>query len=62
MAAEKLSTTEIKTRLDNIKTIYQDYLRKIGIIRKKEKAILTDLMKEEEARKIEAIRNSIQQK
>ena len=59
MAVSKLSTTDIKKRLNNIKVIYQDYLKKIRIIRKEEKEILADLMKKEEEKKIEEIRNSI---
>ncbi len=62
MAAAKLSSSEIKTRLDNIREIYQGYLRKIGLIRKQEKAILTDLMKKQEEEKIAEIRRSIIEK
>ena len=50
---------DIKKHLNNIKVIYQDYLKKLGIIRSREKEILNDLAREEEKKKIEEIRNSI---
>jgi hypothetical protein len=53
------NTDDIKKRLNNIKIIYEDYLKKMGIIRGKEKEILNELVREEEKRKIEEIRNSI---
>ncbi len=62
MAAAKLSSSEIKIRLDNIREIYQGYLRKIGLIRKKEKEILTDLIKRQEEEEMAEIRRSIQEK
>ena len=62
MAEEKLRTSEIKARLNNIKDIYRNYLRKIGIIRKKEKDILANLMKKKEEEEMAKIRSSIQQK
>lgn len=59
MAVIKFVMDDIKKHLNNIKVIYQDYLKKLGIIRSKEKAILNELTREEEMRKIEEIRNSI---
>jgi hypothetical protein len=59
MVVIKFVMDDIKKHLNNIKVIYQDYLKKLGIIRSKEKAILSELTREEEKRKIEEIRNSI---
>jgi predicted transcriptional regulator len=57
----KLSPTEIKNRLQNIEAIYQDYIKKIENIRGQERNILADFIKKMEAKKIDAIRRSIQE-
>lgn len=60
MAAAKLNPTEIKNRLENIDAIYQDYIKKIGNIRGKERNILSNFIKKIENRKLTEIRRSIQ--
>jgi hypothetical protein len=57
----KLSPAEIKHRLENIETIYQNYIKKIEDIRGQERNILANFMKKMEERKLTEIRHSIQQ-
>jgi len=57
----KLSPAEIKNRLNNIETIYQNYIKKIEDIRGQERNILANFMKKMEERKLTEIRHSIQQ-
>lgn len=57
----KLSPAEINRRLNNIETIYQNYIKKIEDIRGQERNILANFMKKMEERKLTEIRNSIQQ-
>ncbi|OIO08086.1 hypothetical protein AUJ35_00955 [Candidatus Falkowbacteria bacterium CG1_02_41_21] len=56
----KLSPATIKSRLNNIKTIYQDYIKKIEDIRGQERNILANFMKKMEEKKLTEIRHSIQ--
>ncbi len=60
MASPKLNPTEIQERLNNIEAIYQDYIKKIEVIRGQEKDILANFIKKMEAKKIAEIRHSIQ--
>jgi len=48
----KLSPATIKSRLNNIETIYQDYIKKIEDIRGQERNILANFMKKMEEKKI----------
>ena len=57
----KLSSADIKSRLDNIKTIYRDYLKKINNIRRRERKILTESTDRIEKDQITEIRRSIRQ-
>ncbi|MEI7620022.1 MAG: hypothetical protein WCJ57_00445 [Candidatus Falkowbacteria bacterium] len=60
MAAAKLTPAEIKSRLENIDAIYQNYIKKIENIRNKERDILSNFIKKMENKKLTEIRRSIQ--
>jgi len=60
MASSKLNPTEIQERLNNIEAIYQDYIKRIEVIRGQEKDILASFIKKMEAKKMDEIRRSIQ--
>jgi len=57
----KLSPKEIKNRLNNIKSIKTDYTRKIKAMGDREKTIVAGALKNNDRKKLAAIRQSLVQ-
>lgn len=53
--------TEIQKRAEKIETIYNKYLAKLAILKKKQTEIINQFIKELEQKKIEEIKQSLEQ-